>query len=126
VVQGTKGTALWVLDFTRFTDIDAVVHTTAILHNMLLLHDGFASKFDDIDPGFYGNDVVENEYAEVGWRPVRNNGVVVGALEDNVGQGLRLQRCVGAEIEAGYSSFRQKLVQHAHFMRHNGLLQHNH
>ncbi len=107
-------------------DIDSVVHTTAIVHNMLLAHDGFAQKFDDIDPGYFGNDVEEQEDDEPGWRPVHYNGVAVGAMDDYMGQGLRMHRIVGAEMEAGYQSFRQKLVHHVHFMRTNGLLQHNH
>ena len=93
---------------------------------MLLQHDGFAQKFDDIDPAFYGNDVADDGDAEIGWRPVRNNGIIVGAMEDYAGQGLQLQRCVGAEMEQGYRSFREKLVCHVHFMSCNGLLQHNH
>jgi hypothetical protein len=107
-------------------DIDSVVHTAAIVHNKLLEHDGFAQKFDDIDPGYFVNDVEAQEDDEPGWRPVRNNGVVVGAMDDYLGQGLRLQRCVGAEREVGYQSFREKLAIHAHFMRTNSLLQHNH
>jgi hypothetical protein len=108
-------------------DVDAVVHTTAIVHNMLLQHDGFASKFDDIDPGFFLNDVeAQEDDNEPGWRPVRHNGLIVGAMEDYTGVGLRLQRCVGAEKESGYDSFREKLVHHVHFMRTNGWLQHNH
>ena len=54
--------------------------------------------------------------------PVRSQ----GAMEDYTGVGLRLQRCVGAERESGYDSFREKLVHHVHFMRTNGWLQHNH
>jgi hypothetical protein len=107
-------------------DIDSVVHTAAIVHNKLLEHDGFAQKFDDIDPAYFANDVEAQEDDEPGWRPVRNNGVVVGAMDDYLGQGLQLQRCVGAEREVGYQAFREKLAMHAHFMRTNGLLQHNH
>ncbi len=111
-------------------DIDSVVHTAAIVHNKLLAHDGFAQKFDDIDQSdpeyFATNDVEAQEDDEPGWRPVRNNGVVVGAMDDYLGQGLKLQRCVGAEREVGYQSFREKLAMHAHFMRTNGLLQHYH
>jgi hypothetical protein len=107
--------------------IDAVVHTAAILHNMLLKYDGYAAKFDDVDPNFEINDVEENEDNEVGWRPVRNrDGVVVGPLDEFGGEGLTLQRMVGAEIEVGYDSFRQNLVQHVHFCSRNRLLQHNH
>ncbi len=106
--------------------IDAVVHTSAILHNMLLKHDGYASKFDDIDPNFNLNDVEENEDNEEGWRAVRHNGVVVGPLDDYGGEGLSLHRSVGSEVEAGYDSFREKLVQHVHFCSRNSLLQHNH
>lgn len=107
-------------------DIDAVVHTSAIVHNMLLQKDGYASKFDDVDPAFYANDVDQDDDAEVGWRPIQNDGRVVGPMDDYLGEGLQLQRTVGAETEPGYTSFREKLVQHAHYMRHNGLLQHNH
>jgi hypothetical protein len=108
-------------------DVDSVVHTTAIVHNMLLQHDGFASKFDDIDPAFFLNDVeAQEDDNEPGWRPVRHNGLIVGAMEDYTGVGLQLQRCVGAEREAGYNSFRETLVRHVHFMRTNGWLQHNH
>ena len=78
-------------------DIDSVVHTAAIVHNKLLEHDGFAQKFDDIDPSYFANDVEAQEDDEPGWRPVRNhgicfNGVVVGAMDDYTGQGLQLQR----------------------------------
>jgi hypothetical protein len=107
-------------------DIDAVVHTTAIVHNMLLQRDGFASKHDDVDPGFYLNDVVQDDDAEEGWRPVQVPGMVVGPMDDYVGQGMQLQRSVGAEREAGYASFREKLLHHVHFMARNGMLQHNH
>jgi hypothetical protein len=106
--------------------IDAVVHTSAILHNMLLKYDGYAAKFDDIDPHFNVNDVAEDEDNEEGWRAVRHNGVVVGPLDEHGGEGLILQRMVGAEIEPGYDSFRQKLVQHVHFCARNRQLQHNH
>ena len=111
-------------------DIDAVVHTSAIVHNMLLQKDGYSSKFDDIDPTFYSNDVVQNEDVEEGWRPVQDvvlsNGMVVGPMDDYSGEGLQMHRTVGAETEAGYQSFREKLVHHVHFMSRNALLQHNH
>jgi hypothetical protein len=106
-------------------DIDAVVHTTAIVHNMLLKSDGLAQKFDDVDPNFYLNDVEDGD-AEEGWRPVHNEGVVVGPMDDYVGQGLQMWRSVGSEREAGYASFREKLVHHVHYMSRNGMLQHNH
>jgi hypothetical protein len=58
-------------------DVDSVVHTTAIVHNMLLQHDGFSSKFDDIDAAFFTNDVEAREDEnEPGWRPVRHNGLI--------------------------------------------------
>ena len=92
---------------------------------MLLKSDGLAQKFDDVDPNFYLNDV-EDDGAEEGWRPVQNEGVVVGPMDDYVGQGLQMQRSVGAEREAGYASFREKLVHHVYFLSRNGMLQHNH
>lgn len=107
-------------------NIDAVVHTTAIVHNMLLQSDGYASKFDDVDPTFYANDVDQDEYAEDGWRPVQNDGMIVGPMDDYVGQGLPLHRTVGAETERGYASFREKLMHHVHFVYRNRMLQHNH
>jgi hypothetical protein len=110
----------------RREDIDAVVHTSAIVHNKLLEYDGFAAKFDDVDPGFNLNDVDRNEDDEDGWRAVRYRGVVVGALDEWGGQGLVLQRAVGAEIEDGYDSFRERLVHSTHFMLQNGLLGHRH
>ena len=64
----------------------------------------------------------QDEDAEDGWRPVQNDGMVVGPMDDYLGEGLQLQRTVGAEIEPGYTSFREKLVQNAHYMRFNGLL----
>ncbi len=111
-------------------DIDAVVHSSAIVHNMLLQKDGYSSKFDDVDPTFYANDVEQDEYNEDGWRPVESvvlsNGMVVGPMDDYEGQGLQMQRTVGAETEPGYALFREKLVHHVHYISRNGLLQHNH
>jgi len=110
--------------------INATVHTAAIVHNMLLEHDGLAARFDDVDVGFELNDVNANADDdgdnEEGWRPVRHNGVIVGPLDDYGGQGMRLERAIGAEIEPGYQSFREKLVQHAHFVYRNRMFQHNH
>lgn len=107
-------------------DIDNVVHTSAIVHNMLLQSDGLAQRFDDIDPGFYANDVEQGEDAEEGWRPVHNAGVIVGPMDDYVGEGLRMHRCVGAELEPGYHAMREKLLHHVHFMYRDRRLQHNH
>ena len=113
--------------------IDATVHTAAIVHNMLLEHDGLAARFDDVDAGFELNDVNANAdddvdgEAEDGWRPVHHhNGDIVGPMDDFGGRGIQLQRAFGAEKERGYDSFREKLVQHAHFMYRNRAMQHNH
>jgi len=107
--------------------IDATVHTAAIIHNMLLQNDGLAQRFDDIDESFNWHDVeADVEDPEDGWRAVHHNGDVVGPMDDYGGVGLRMDRTVGAELEAGYFSFREKLVQHVHFLSRNGRLQHNH
>jgi hypothetical protein len=109
------------------SQIDDTVHTAAIIHNMLLQSDGLAQRFDDVDPSFHWHDIETGDVdVEEGWRAVRHYGDVVGPMDDYGGVGLRLERTVGAELETGYYSFREKLVQHVHFMSRNGLLQHHH
>ena len=66
----------------RREQIDATVHTAAILHNMLLKYDGHAVRFDDMNPAFEMNDVQRDDDVEEGWRAVRVAGVEVGPLDE--------------------------------------------
>ncbi len=110
----------------RREQIDATVHTAAILHNMLLKYDGHAVRFDDMNPAFELNDVQRDDDVEEGWRAVRVQGVEIGPLDEYGGRGLQLHRGIGQELEPGYNEFREKLVRHVHYLTLYGELQHRH